>query len=95
MQLGKTSSWSISRLLWLCFLPLIIIIILMVLIFALQSSQIEQTTYILLGILATVGVLVEIASIFTLSKWITKPLREIMEGAEIVDSGKLDYRSEI
>jgi PAS domain S-box-containing protein len=92
MQLGITSSWSISRLLWICFLPFIIIIILMALIFATQSSQTEQTTFILLGILAIVGVVVGIVSIFTLSKRITKPLREIMEGAEIVDSGKLDHR---
>ena len=42
MKLGKAPNWSIRRLLWLCFLPLVIILAIMALIFALQIQQVDR-----------------------------------------------------
>ena len=42
MRLGRSPNWSIQRVLWLCFLPLIIILAVMALIFGLQINQIDQ-----------------------------------------------------
>lgn len=95
MQLSKTSGWSIRRMLWLCFLPPVTIIALMALVFGLQLSQMDQTAYISLGILTAIGVVIGVTSVLFLSRIIVNPLRELLEGAEIVDSGKLGYRFNI
>jgi nitrogen fixation/metabolism regulation signal transduction histidine kinase len=92
MQLTNMPNWSIQRVLWLCFLPLVIVVVLMSLIFGLQLNQMDQTAYISLGVLTFIGIVVGITSVVVLSRMISKPIRGIIEGAEIVDSGKLDYR---
>jgi len=92
MQLTNMPNWSIQRVLWLCFLPLVIVVVLMSIIFGLQLNQMDQTAYISLGVLAVIGIVVGITAVVVLSRMITKPIRGIIEGAEIVDSGKLDYR---
>lgn len=95
MQLTNMSNWSIQRVLWLCFLPLVIVIAVMAIIFGLQINQMDQAAYISLGVLTVLGIIVGITSLVVLSRMIIKPIRGIIEGAEIVDSGKLDYRFDV
>ncbi|MFC1847848.1 PAS domain S-box protein [Chloroflexota bacterium] len=42
MRLGNMPNWSIRRMLWLCFLPLVVILALMSLIFSLQIQQVDR-----------------------------------------------------
>ena len=95
MQLTNMPNWSIQRVLWLCFLSLVIIIVLMAVIFGFQLNQMDKAAYISLGILTVLGIIVGIISVVVLSRMIIKPVRGIIEGAEIVDSGKLDYRFDV
>jgi PAS domain S-box-containing protein len=95
MQLTNMPNWSIQRVLWLCFLSLVIIVVLMAVIFGFQLNQMDQAAYISLGVLTVLGIIIGITSVVVLSRMIIKPIRGIIEGAEIVDSGKLDYRFDV
>jgi len=46
-------------------------------------------------ILAVVSLVVAVASVLALARMVVRPVRGIVEGAEAVDSGKLDYRFDI
>ena len=45
-----------------------------------------------LGIMVAIGLLIAGISVLAISRMITRPMRGLVEGAEIVDSGKLDFR---
>jgi len=68
MQLTNMPNWSIQRVLWLCFLSLVIIVVLMAVIFGFQLNQMDKAAYISLGILTVLGIIVGITSVVVLSR---------------------------
>ena len=58
-----------------------------------QSAAASSTR--LLIILVSLSVLVAIICIVALSRMIARPIRNLLRGAEAVDSGKLDYRFDV